>query len=80
MSMEVVISKIEANISELEARFKKNNEFISSATASMDKLKADRENAINDSNILNGALQAFHSNLKDLKECLPIKGEVVNDA
>lgn len=72
MSMEEVISKIEANISELENRFKKNNEFIASASSSIDKLKVDRKNAINDSNILNGALQAFNSDLKDLKECLPV--------
>lgn len=62
-----LINKIEAQISELENRFKKNSDFISSANVSMEKLSADKISATNDSNIINGALQAFRGVLVELK-------------
>lgn len=67
MNMEL-INKIEAQISELESRFKKNSEFVVNANAILEKTSADKLSAINDSHIINGALQAFGGVLKELKE------------
>jgi molybdopterin-guanine dinucleotide biosynthesis protein A len=67
MNMEI-INKIEAQISELESRLKKNNEFIVNANASLEKLSTDKASVLGDSNIINGALQAFGAVLKELKE------------
>lgn len=67
MSKEL-IQKIESSISELEARLKKNNEFVGSVTANVEKLLADKATTINDSNVTSGAIQAFNVVLKALKE------------
>jgi len=67
MNMEL-INKIEAQISELESRLKKNSEFVLNANANLEKISADKVSALSDSNIINGALQAFGAVVKELKE------------
>ena len=66
MSMEL-ISKIEAKISDLEAQFKKNSDFIVSANSNIDKLVSDKALATNECNIINGAIQMARGVLSELK-------------
>ena len=77
MNMEV-INKIEASISELEARLKKNNEFVGSVTANVEKLLSDKATTVSDSNVTSGAIQAFNVVLKELKS--GVKDELMAEA
>ena len=69
MSMEL-INKIEAKISELEAQAKKNSDFISSASASMEKLISDKTAATNEWMGINGAIQMGKGVIAELKVML----------
>ena len=73
MNMEL-INKIEAKISDLEAQFKKNSDFIASANAAMDKLVSDKALANNECNMINGAIQMARGVLTEMS---PPKAEVV---
>jgi len=82
MNMEV-INKIEAKISELEAQFKKNSDFIASANTAMDKLVSDRSLANAECNKLDGAVQMARGILAEMKagdapaQALPCDAEVL---
>lgn len=80
MDMEL-ISKIEAKISDLEAQFKKNSDFIASANSAMDKLVSDKNLATNECNMINGALQMAKGVLTEMSapkaEVIPCDPEVV---
>lgn len=64
MSMDF-IKKIEENISELEARFKKNTEFVNNANASIDSLTTQKLGITDEINRISGALHAFRFALSE---------------
>lgn len=67
--MEMDLSKkIEARISELEKRSKELSDFINGATANMKKLLSEKSKANDESNAINGAIQAFKSVLGEISE------------
>ena len=67
MEMDLV-KKIETRVSELEKRSKEIVDFINGATASIKKLVAERAKATDESNSLNGAIQAYKSVIGEISE------------
>ena len=76
MSMEL-IGKIEADIAELESRFKKHSEFISKANASIEQLSSDKVLATNELNKIDGAVQMAKAILSNLKQPVPSSNEIL---
>ncbi len=83
MNMEL-INKIEAKISDLEAQFKKNSDFIVSANSAMEKLVSDKSLANNECNMINGAIQMAKGVLTEMNapkaEVIPCDAEVISDS
>ncbi len=67
MNMEL-INKIEERISELEKRAKEVMDFSNNATANIKRLKSEKAKALDESNVIAGAVQAFKGVLAEVSE------------
>jgi len=76
--MKNFLENIEKQIKELEERFQKNADYISQITSNIEKLAADKLNAIKDSNIVNGAIQAYRNVVAEGTKLLEGDGAVAN--
>jgi len=75
-----LLKNLTKEIANLEERFKKNSDFISNVAASIEKLGSDKVNAIADSHLVTGALQAYKNVEAELKKGLGIVDGVLDAA
>lgn len=74
-----VIQGIETQLKTLEDRLKKNSEYVAQVSSTIEKLSADKLNAIKDCDVVNGAIQAYKSVVNELKADTVPELEVVSE-
>jgi uncharacterized protein (UPF0335 family) len=67
-----LIKKIESNIAELEAKAKKNGEFVSNASATIERLNSEKATILDETNRIMGAIQAFRFVLNEQQTDAPV--------
>jgi hypothetical protein len=71
-----MLDKIEQMISEVETQLKSQTDFINDSAKNLEQLTSNRQNAMNNIFLLNGALQAYKSVQKILMDEANISPEI----